>query len=90
MTDGKAPTAYRLCIAGQLGEQWATWLGQKLITFDPDPRTPEQTLITATVPDQAALRGILNKLWDLNLTLISVSPAGEPLDGDHSDEKLDS
>jgi hypothetical protein len=29
------------------------------------------TVISGTVPDQPALRGILNKLWDLNLTLIS-------------------
>ena len=39
--------------------------------------TPDEgatvTLFTGPIADQAALRGILNKLWDLNLTLISVS-----------------
>jgi len=30
------------------------------------------TTLTGTVEDQSALRGILNQLWDLNLTLISV------------------
>ncbi len=33
------------------------------------------TVLTGPVVDQAALRGILNRLWDLNLTVISVNPA---------------
>jgi hypothetical protein len=32
------------------------------------------TALTGSVADQAALRGILNRLWDLNLTVISVVP----------------
>jgi RNA binding exosome subunit len=31
------------------------------------------TVLTGRLPDQAALRGILTRLWDLNLTLISVT-----------------
>ena len=31
------------------------------------------TLLTGPVADQAALRGLLNKIWDLNLSLISVT-----------------
>jgi len=42
----------------------------------------EATILTGAVADQSALRGILNKLWDLNLILVSVNrlndPGGQP------------
>ena len=38
------------------------------------------TVLTLRVPDQAALRGILNKLWDLNLTLVSMESTEDELE----------
>ncbi len=61
---------YRIKIDGKLHEKWAQWLNGMIIKIK---ECSNNTIILITVPDQAALRGILNKLWDLNLTLISVT-----------------
>jgi hypothetical protein len=63
-------TTYRVTVKGVLKENWSVWLDGEIIDLVNDAR---HTSITVAVPDQAALRGFLNKLWDLNLTLLSVS-----------------
>ncbi len=64
------PTIYQICVGELLREAWSAWLSDMLISLKP---TIDRTVIIVAVPDQAALRGILNRLWDSNLTLISVS-----------------
>ncbi|MEJ2262596.1 MAG: hypothetical protein P8X95_04080 [Anaerolineales bacterium] len=63
-------TTYRVIVKGVLKENWSVWLNGEIIDLANDAL---QTSITVAIPDQAALRGFLNKLWDLNLTLLSVS-----------------
>ena len=63
-------------IAGHLDPSWADWLEGFAITHTED----EQTLLTGTVPDQAALYGLIAKLRDLGLKLISVHYDESPLD----------
>jgi hypothetical protein len=63
-------TTYRVIVQGLLKENWSVWLNGEIIDLVNDAL---HTSITVAVPDQAALRGFLNKLWDLNLTLLSVS-----------------
>lgn len=65
-------TLYRIIVLGRLEEKWADWLNGRVESIEPADERNNRTLIIVLVPDQAALRGILNKLWDLNLTLISV------------------
>jgi hypothetical protein len=65
---------YQIIIKGSLKKKWATWLNGMVVVFRCEDTS---TFITVAVPDQAALRGILNKLWDLNLTIISVLQAEE-------------
>jgi hypothetical protein len=62
---------YEIKIQGHLKERWASWLTGSQIQIDHLDGC-ENTIIKAIIRDQAALRGLLNKLWDLNLTLISV------------------
>ena len=50
-----------------LGEEWCTWFDGLKITLDEGGNT----LLSGCVPDQSAVRGILVKLWDLNLTVVS-------------------
>jgi hypothetical protein len=57
---------YEIRVQGWIGERWLTWFQGQVLRFDEDV-----TLLTILVADQAALRGILNKIWDLNLTLVS-------------------
>ncbi len=60
---------FRIIIKGQLGEQWTEWFENMEISYD-----GENTILTGHVKDQASLHGILNRIRDLNLKLISVNP----------------
>ncbi len=60
---------YQIKVQGRLDESWSGWFNCMAIAFEGDTTT-----LTGAVVDQAALRGILSRLWDLNLPLISVNP----------------
>ncbi len=60
---------YQIKVQGRLDESWSGWFNSMAIAFEDDTTT-----LTGAVVDQAALRGILSRLWDLNLALISVNP----------------
>ena len=59
---------YKIRVRGRLDSRWAIWLYGSEVQINP----ANITTITVQIPDQSALRGILNRIWDLNLTLISV------------------
>jgi hypothetical protein len=62
------PTLYEIRIEGQLDPSWSEWLNGMTIT----PRETGETLLYGPVVDQAALHGLLNRIRDMNLKLISV------------------
>ena len=63
------PMVYQIKVQGRLDESWSGWFNSMAVAFEGDTTT-----LTGSVVDQAALRGILSRLWDLNLALISVNP----------------
>ena len=69
MTEG---TTYQIRVQGWIGERWSSRFDDMTVLRESAPDGTPVTTLTGTVPDQAALRGVLNQLWDLNLTLISV------------------
>lgn len=69
-TDRSRPIVYQIRIAGHLGSQWADWFGGLAITRQDNG----ETLLTGPVVDQAALHGLLKKVRDLGIPLISVVP----------------
>jgi len=71
MSKRRTVPVYRITVQGELDPEWAVWLHDLTLTSTSVDEQPFTTL-SGPVADQAALRGILNKLWDLNLTLISV------------------
>jgi prephenate dehydratase len=60
--------SYQVCVKGCLSEDLLAWL-DLLGSYDPQA---DETLLLVTTTDQAALYGLLNRLRDLGLTLISV------------------
>lgn len=61
------PARYRIKVKGLLGNQWAKWFDGILIEQE-----GSSTTITADVPDQSALHGLIVKIRDLGLPLISI------------------
>ena len=76
------PTCYEIRVAGHLPPQWADWFDGLAITLEEDG----DTLLTGPVIDQATLHGLLKKVRDLGLPLLSVNPV-EPGQADQSDVK---
>jgi hypothetical protein len=68
--DPSQPMVYQIRLRGHLGRQWAEWFGDVTITLEDNG----ETLLTCPVVDQAALHGLLRKVRDLGLPLISVTP----------------
>jgi hypothetical protein len=66
-------TTYQIRIKGHLGREWSDWFGGLDISLDDNG----DTLLIGPVVDQAALHGLLRKVRDLGMPLVSVSPAEE-------------
>ncbi len=82
---GRRPVLYEIRVRGKLGGHWSDWCGGLSIASEELADGAHVTILTGMVADQAALRGILAKLWDLGLTLLSVSQI-EPETGRHREE----
>jgi hypothetical protein len=66
-----------ICIEGQLDETWSEWFEGFTLTHTEQ----NQTILVGEFPDQAALYGLITKLRDLGLNLISVNPQLGDIDG---------
>jgi len=66
------PATYRIKVPGHLGESWSDWAGGMTITVETEGDGPTVTTLTGTL-DQAALHGLLRRLYSLGLPLISVN-----------------
>jgi hypothetical protein len=65
------PVTYQIRVPGELGENWSDWIDEMTITVDAEGDSPPVTTVTGTL-DQAALQGLLRRLYSLGLPLISV------------------
>ena len=68
--DPGQPTVYQITIKGHLGPQWTDWFEGLAIRLDESG----DTLLAGPVVDQAALHGLLRKVRDLGMPLVSVRP----------------
>jgi hypothetical protein len=67
------PTSYRIEVAGHLNIQKATWFEGLILTNDHHDDGTPVTIITGEVADQAMLHGLLTRIRDLGLPLLSVT-----------------
>lgn len=67
-TDPSQPAVYQIRINGHLGPRWIDWFGEVTVTLEENG----DTLLTGPV-DQAGLHGLLKKVRDLGMTLLSVN-----------------
>ncbi|MDI7274592.1 MAG: hypothetical protein QME94_01300 [Anaerolineae bacterium] len=69
MSDDHEPDAWRyeIRVRGRLDASWSEWFHGLTVTCE-----GTDTVLVGPLPDQAALRGILARVWDLGLTLVSL------------------
>ena len=65
------PETYQVKVPGHLNESWSDWGGEMKVTVENQGDGPPVTILTGTL-DQAALQGLLRRLYSLGLPLISV------------------
>ncbi len=71
-------SVYQIRVRGQLDLRWADWFEGMVVT----PAEDGDTLLTGPVEDQAALLGLIRKLRDLGIPLVSVQPVEPDSTGD--------
>ncbi len=79
-TDSDEPAVYQIRIKGHLDPQWADWFDELTIILEDDA----ETVLTVPVVDQAALHGLLKKLRNLGIPLLSVNR----IEPDQTDESV--
>jgi len=70
--DTTATKIYQIKISGRLDRSWVGWFDGMQISTEKTENGKPVTVLTGLVVDQVALRGLLTKIWDLNLELISL------------------
>ncbi len=61
------PCLYKIRVEGQLSERWSGWFAGLTVCAE-----GEETVLSGVLPDQAALFGLLRRIYDMNLVLVSV------------------
>jgi hypothetical protein len=70
------PATYRIRVKGHLDSRWSGRLGGMEISAIDQAEGPAETTLVGWLPDQAALCGVLNALYNLHLSLVSVELVG--------------
>lgn len=70
------PAIYEIQVKGCLDEEWSDWFEGMTVTVRPAGDGSHTTWLTGIIEDQSALRGLLSRIWDMNLTLVSLDRLG--------------
>jgi hypothetical protein len=73
---GDGSAHYQIQVRGLVDTHWSGWFGDLAMTYDP----AGNTMLAGRLLDQAALYGVISRIRDLGLTLLSVHQLPEPSD----------
>jgi len=68
---------YRIRVAGEVPASWSDRFGDMQITFEKEGDDKTVTVLEGRLRDQAALSGVLNTLYELHHSVLSVERLGE-------------
>lgn len=74
-----AECLYEIVVKGELDQSWSSWLDGINVQVQKSSSGASLTTLKGVVADQSFLRGILTRMWDLNLELVSVNRVEDPL-----------
>jgi hypothetical protein len=80
-------SAYQIEVEGKIDPSWSDWLGGAQLASQKRSGLGPKTTLRVRLADQAALRGLLNRLWDLNLVVISIRRIEPPGNRNRNKEK---
>ena len=69
---------YQITVEGKINPSWSDWFGGMQVVSRKEADDMQISILSGVLVDQVALRGILNRLWDLNLTVRSVQQIDPP------------
>ena len=73
----ETPSTYRIRVQGRVDSSWADRLGGMTVNEDSSYDQAAVTVLEGHLPDQAALSGVLNTLYEMHLPLLSVESLDE-------------
>ncbi|MGC9346605.1 MAG: hypothetical protein ACP5JG_00585 [Anaerolineae bacterium] len=74
-------TIYEIKVRGQLDPGWGPVFGNSIDLRTVCEGDAQFTILTCSLEDQAALRGLLSRIWDLNLTIVTLNAVSNPRSG---------
>lgn len=69
----KQPAIYQITVQGWLDENWSEWFDGMAIANEIETDGPPVTIFTGSIADQAALHGLLVKIYNLGLPLLAIN-----------------
>lgn len=72
------PGFYLIMVRGWIDQSWREWFNGMSLTTLGDDMDTGFTILSGWVADQASLRGIMNHIWDLNLSIITLQSFNPP------------
>ncbi len=76
----------RITVEGRVASHWSRWLEQLQLSHRVSENGDDVTDFTGTLPDQSSLQGVLHRIWNLNLTVLSLGTS--PVRGDGDGKRL--
>jgi hypothetical protein len=71
------PATYRIKVQGRLSDTWSAWFGGLAVSAESDGDGMAVTTLAGSVADQGALYGLLSRIRDLGLPLLSIECVGK-------------